>query len=158
LVDQPEYTTSGALSENGKFHRAAQDFKNSLRSPEEVKVYEKIKQGIWSFNGLFHLVDSWKERDESRYVFKFKLIVVEDDTNHPKVTSAIATEHPRVIPTHVKVQVWKRDRGKCVICGAVNDLHFDHIIPYSKGGTSLSADNIQILCVRHNLEKSAKIE
>ena len=43
LVDQPEYTASGALSENGKFHRAAQDFKNSLRSPEEVKVYEKIK-------------------------------------------------------------------------------------------------------------------
>ena len=35
---------------------------------------------------------------------------------------------------------------------------FDHIIPFSKGGTSLKADNVQLLCARHNLEKRDRIE
>jgi hypothetical protein len=37
-------------------------------------------------------------------------------------------------------------------------LHFDHIIPYSKGGSSKDPANIQILCGRHNLAKHDKIE
>jgi 5-methylcytosine-specific restriction endonuclease McrA len=61
--------------------------------------------------------------------------------------------HNRLIPTSVKLQVWKRDKGKCVMCSSTDNLHFDHIIPYSKGGSSLIAENIQLLCARHNLEK-----
>ncbi|MGP0594802.1 HNH endonuclease [Nitrospira sp. T9] len=34
----------------------------------------------------------------------------------------------------------------------------DHIVPYSKGGTSLKVENIQLLCARHNIEKSANIQ
>jgi hypothetical protein len=30
-IDQPEFSSSGTLTENGKFHRAAQDHKNGLR-------------------------------------------------------------------------------------------------------------------------------
>ena len=30
-LDQPEYTPRGLLTENGKFHKAAQDFKQGLR-------------------------------------------------------------------------------------------------------------------------------
>lgn len=63
-----------------------------------------------------------------------------------------------MIPSLVKVQVWKRDKGRCVICKSKDNLHFDHIIPYSKGGSSLTADNIQLLCARHNLAKHDKIE
>jgi 5-methylcytosine-specific restriction endonuclease McrA len=68
-------------------------------------------------------------------------------------------EHPRrrVIPTAVKLEVWKRDGGKCAVCGADDELHFDHIVPYSKGGTSITAENVQLLCARHNLEKGDKI-
>jgi 5-methylcytosine-specific restriction endonuclease McrA len=44
------------------------------------------------------------------------------------------------------------------MCGASDELHFDHIIPFSKGGTSLKADNVQLLCARYNLEKRDKIE
>ena len=61
--DQPEVGPSGKLTENGLFHKAAQDFKSGRRPPERVCVYEKIKQGIWSYNGIFHLVDAslWGE-------------------------------------------------------------------------------------------------
>jgi len=51
IIDQPEFSRSGTATQNGKFHRAAQDHKNGLRLPERVRVYEKIKQGIWSYNG-----------------------------------------------------------------------------------------------------------
>jgi len=79
LVDQPELYPSGGPTQNGRFHRAAQQAKAATRSPEKVRVYEKIRTGIWSYNGIFHLVDSWQEQDEHRIVFKFKLEAVEGE-------------------------------------------------------------------------------
>ncbi len=155
-VDQPEFTNSGLLTENGKFHEAAQDYKRGLRKPELVKVYEKIKPGIWSDNGLFELVDSWREHDGRRWVFKFKLVAIDEAELQASSTTPTIT-HRRLIPTPVKLEVWKRDGGKCVICGATKELHFDHVIPYSKGGASITAENVQLLCARHNLEKHDKI-
>lgn len=156
-ADQPEYNPSGTLTENGKFHQAAQDYIRGFRDPERVKVYEKIRPGIWSYNGIFQLVDSWQEYDGYRRVFMFKLVAIEDNISTTS-SSTNDIERRRVIPTSVKLQVWKRDGGKCVICSSTNELHFDHIIPFSKGGTSLKADNVQLLCARHNLEKRDKIE
>ena len=43
------------------------------------------------------------------------------------------------------------------MCGAIDDLHFDHDLPFSLGGTSLNASNVQLLCARHNLEKHDSI-
>jgi hypothetical protein len=157
FVDQPSRTPQGAFTQNGKFHEAAQSFKQGEGLPERVRVYEKIKQGIWSYNGVFHLVDSWQESIDGRNVFKFKLVAVEGEENF----SEPASKNPvtrRLIPTSVKLKVWQRDGGKCVVCGAKDDLHFDHIIPYSKGGSSTTPENIQLLCGRHNLQKHDKIE
>lgn len=156
-VDQQAKTYRGSLTENGKFHQAAQQYRNRKLPPERVRVYEKIRAGIWSYNGLFHLIDSWIEDDGRRKVFKFKLVAVKDDTLAAGEETA-DLESGRLIPSAVKVLVWQRDGGRCVRCGATDNLHFDHIIPYSKGGTSLSAENVQLLCARHNLAKSARIE
>ena len=156
-VDLPEFTSINSLTENGKFFRAAKNYKKGIRNPEKIRVYEKIRAGIWSYNGLFQLDDAWIESDGLRNVFKFRLLSIEDDNSSFALDSKIG-ENRRLIPTSVKLEVWKRDEGKCVKCGAKNELHFDHIIPYSKGGTSLTADNIQLLCARHNLEKHDKIE
>jgi hypothetical protein len=155
-IDQPESTPHGTLTQNGKFHQAAQSYKNGQRKPERVRVYEKLHSGIWSYNGIFHLVDSWQEKSRNRSVFKFKLVAVEgeEDFNRPASTRA---QRRRIIPTNVKLEVWKRDRGRCVMCGSEDELHFDHVLPYSKGGTSVKAENVQLLCARHNLEKSDKI-
>jgi 5-methylcytosine-specific restriction endonuclease McrA len=162
LVDQPERRASGTLTQNGRFHAAAQAAKAHKRSPERVQVYEKIREGIWADNGVFHLVDSWIESDGKRHVFKFKLVAVTDEQ---KVTRDIAIRaRRRIIPTIVKLAVWKRDGGRCVWvdangeCGATDELHFDHDLPYSKGGTSLTAANVQLLCARHNLQKRDNIK
>ena len=156
-IDQPEISPSGSHTENGKFHRAAQKYKAGQASPERIRVYEKIKQGIWSYNGVFHLVDSWRERSNGRSVFKFKLAAVEGEEDF-SIPVPMHSKVRRVIPTSVKLEVWKRDGSKCTKCGATEDLHFDHIIPWSKGGSSNTADNIQLLCGKHNLEKHDKIE
>lgn len=155
-VDQPEFFPSGAPTQNGKFHQAAQAAKHGHARPERVRAYEKIRPGIWSDNGIFHLVDSWKEQDGARSVFKFRLEAVEgeEDLAIPVPRSPVRR---RIIPTAVKLEVWKRDGGKCVQCGARDDLHFDHDLPWSKGGTSITAANVQLLCMRHNLQKSADI-
>jgi 5-methylcytosine-specific restriction endonuclease McrA len=89
-------------------------------------------------------------------VFKFRLEAVEgeEDLTLPPPDRP---EPRRIIPTSVKLEVWKRDGGKCVVCGANDELHFDHDLPFALGGTSITAANVQLLCARHNIEKSDSI-
>ena len=155
--DQPDKLPSGKLTQNGLFIKAVEDFKKSLRKPEIVKIYEKVIPGVWSLKGYFDLIDYKVQNDGTRNVFKFILKLSE---NHDEALNKVEKhiEHSRVIPSHVKMEVWKRDKGRCVICGNTKNLHFDHNLPFAKGGTSLTADNVQLLCMKHNLEKSDKIQ
>lgn len=156
-VDQPMKSPTGGLTQNGLFFEAALAAKAGKVPGELVRVYEKIRTGIWSYAGVFRLADAWRERAGGRQVFKFRL-EISDDPASPMPTRAAALDHTRLIPTVVKLEVWKRDKGRCVRCGASDNLHFDHDIPYSKGGSSLTAANIQLLCARHNLEKRDRVE
>lgn len=61
-----------------------------------------------------------------------------------------------LIPREVVDAIYSRDGGKCVYCGAIENLQLDHIIPFSKGGAT-SLENLQILCQKCNLDKSNKI-
>jgi hypothetical protein len=150
-------TATGRLTQNGKFFEAAQAARAGKQAPERVRVYEKLRPGIWAYNGVFHLLDAWVERDDFRNVCRFKLVAVEGDEDFGQPVR-INAERRRIIPAHVKLEVWQRDEGKCSMCGAVDELHFDHILPFSKGGTSLVAANVQLLCARHNLAKRDRIE
>lgn len=155
--DQPEFQSNGRPTQNGLFAAAAARFKEGNASARRVRVFEKIRAGIWVYNGLFELVDSWREEAGNRRVFKFKLQIVEELPLSAQLRNP-SLDHDRVIPTHVKLEVWKRDKGQCVKCGSSENLHFDHIIPYSLGGSSKVSSNIQILCAQHNLEKHDTIE
>ena len=48
LLDQPEFSPSGRPTENGKFSAAAQQFKAGKKGPDIVRVYEKVRTGIWT--------------------------------------------------------------------------------------------------------------
>jgi hypothetical protein len=157
-VDQPEFHPGGSRTQNGLFAESARRYKESEAPPERATVYEKIRPGIWVYNGMFELIDCWTETSSGRKVFKFKLRSVGAEGQLRPTMAPLGLEDDRLIPSWVKLEVWKRDRGRCRTCGAESGLHFDHIIPYSKGGSSKDPANIQILCGRHNLAKRDNIE
>src|SRR5262245_15143157 len=101
IVDQPLTSPQGRPTQNGKFRTAAHQARAGERAPERVRVYEKIKPGMWAYNGVFHLVDAWSERDQHRMVCKFKLIAVEGEEDFTQPVR-IDAERRRVIPSHVK--------------------------------------------------------
>lgn len=157
-VDQPRFTRSGRPTENGKFADAVDLYKKDSSKCEFVRIYEKVFDGVWSEKGFFKLIDYKIVPDGARKVFRFILEEVEVSFDHKKVEVTLGKERSRIIPSSVKKEVWARDGGKCVMCGSTDELHFDHDLPFSKGGTSITAANVRILCARHNLKKSAKIE
>ena len=155
--DQPDLLPSGKLTQNGLFIKAVEKYKKEGKDPETVKVYEKILPGVWSLKGFFDLIDYKIVFDNGRNVFRFILRLSKNQKYEGLLTKEEIL-HTRLIPTEVKKEVWKRDNGKCVLCSEKRNLHFDHDLPFSKGGTSLSIKNVRLLCMRHNLEKSAKIQ
>jgi len=156
MFDQPNRTRNGTLTQNGKFIEAVEKYKKGLLKEEAVKVYEKILPGVWSLKGLFDLFDYKIQHDGKRNVYIFLLKL--SDKQDVETNGHIDLAHTRLIPSEVKKEVWKRDGGKCVLCGSVKNLHFDHDLPFSRGGTSLTTKNIKLLCAKCNLAKSDKIE
>lgn len=144
LEDQPHQLPSGKLTQNGLFVKDINDSKNGLRQTEIVKVYEKIMNGVWSFKGYFNLVDYKVVKNQGRAMFRFILQL----SDMQEVNDFIMVHNipqTRLIPSEVKKEVWKRDKGKCVICGATTNLHFDHDLPFSKGGTSFNCKKCKIV-------------
>jgi len=157
-TDQPRYQRSGTPTENGRFADWTDRYKRGEVAPARFHVYEKLRRGIWTFRGAYLLRDYRQERSGVRWVFKFLLeptSFVSASSDEP-ITSQEADS--RLIPTWVKQAVYKRDGGRCVICGAATQLHFDHDLPFTKGGASHLPENVRLLCARHNLAKGARIE
>jgi len=69
----------------------------------------------------------------------------------------------RSIPIGLRYNVLRRDRFRCVLCGASPAidvgciLHVDHLVPVSRRGKT-EMDNLRTTCQACNLGKSAKIE
>lgn len=79
-----------------------------------------------------------------------------DTASYPKSASIKSLVAGRQITQEVKDLVWNRDNGQCRECGSNQLLEFDHIIPFSKGGSN-TYRNIQLLCQTCNRKKSGKI-
>ena len=84
---------------------------------------------------------------------------LEEDVEHTSVTERekVTFRHKtkRDPSDRQKVRVLIRDGNKCRLCGVTvtgDNIHFDHIKPWSKGGETV-VENLQILCAKHNLAK-----
>lgn len=88
-----------------------------------------------------HVYTTFDQRNNFVYSFYFE-----------RKESSIKKQKRETIPQNIKDKVWQRDNGMCVECGSKEKLEFDHIIPFSKGGSS-SYRNIQLLCEPCNRKK-----
>jgi hypothetical protein len=148
-VDQELMHESGHLSDNGKFYKAAQNYKDGVRSfPLQIQVYERLDAGVWYDKGLFNLIDAMRHMHNKRRTFKFVLAPA-DGAIPADGTDIYRTE--RVIPTKVKEAVWLRDRGRCGYCGTENALCFHLIQSPKDGGSRDDENNIQLRCSMHSL-------
>ncbi len=126
-----------------------QKVENHLNELEQNKIQEernRIKNEI--------LEKEIQKREKERLVTLRREIEKElAESGEISVSTQIRREP---IPQDVMDKVWKRDNGKCVSCGKSEKLEFDHIIPFSKGGSN-TYRNLQLLCENCNRVKSNNI-
>lgn len=124
--------------------------KNLLEELREANTqlrYERNKEQIEKDKVKAKLLEKKKKREIEKLALQE---LIDEGEIFPE-----ANKRPP-IPKDVVDTVWNRDGGKCVYCGSNENLHLDHIIPFSKGGDT-SVENSQLLCQKCNLEKSNKI-
>ena len=95
LLTSPN-THTGRPTQNRRFAEAAAEYQASNASPEPVRVCEKLRQCIWVYNGLFHLLDSRREQTGGRAVFKFRLQIAAeqlDNVNTPESSDVQTGAH-----------------------------------------------------------------
>ena len=135
-------------------------WKNVMRVECEAVAFENAKMKVKSTGEVLYLELSTKKGNGYYIVDEPKMTatILETITRIVKRQMLVPKEdlESRQIPQQVKTAVWQRDQGKCVQCGAISYLEFDHIIPFSRGGAS-TVNNVQLLCRRCNLEKRDKI-
>lgn len=69
------------------------------------------------------------------------------------IISICGFSQSRYISASTKKIVYTRDGGVCQCCRSSLSLKYDHITPFSCGGSS-SPSNIQLLCMKCNRSKS----
>ncbi|MDP7196469.1 MAG: HNH endonuclease signature motif containing protein [SAR202 cluster bacterium] len=105
----------------------------------------------------------FKSPFDSDWGYAYRVSTIEEIDNFINYLNGLSVpplvegKNHRSIPSWIKNLVHERDAGKCLNCGSKTDLHYDHILPFSKGGTSHNPDNIQLLCQKCNLRKSDTI-
>ena len=135
--------------------------KHKAQVIEEQKRIEEIKRK--------KVIEERKKQEKERYKEYYKRQQREKEKRKKWASEAIeemidsgeidgndSSDRKRTIPSDVKEIVYVRDKGCCVTCGSKENIEYDHIIPFSKGGSN-SVNNIQLLCLKCNRGKSNKI-
>lgn len=123
---------------------------SALRAEREFSPPAECRrcgEGLWEFVELSPSAKSAKW--QCRYCEKLVVVTRDEGCRREAKPSRDA------IPREVQREVWRRDGGRCVVCGSQERLEFDHTIPLSKGGAN-TARNIQLLCERCNRTKGGK--
>lgn len=126
---------------------------NEVQKAQEIEEKNKLKEILKK-----EILDKENEKIEKEKIRQLK-IQARNELIEKGLISDLdqsATNRRESIAQDVLDKVWNRDGGKCVLCGTQEKLEFDHIIPYSKGGSN-TYRNLQILCETCNLQKSNKI-
>lgn len=120
-----------------------------------------MNESYWLFDGKFYKDTDSLKADEVKALLLTRTRMRKARINRAKTIAHSVEPHSDevrrgFISEDVRLLVWQRDGGKCSKCGSRNELQFDHIIPFSLGGSS-TQDNLQILCGPCNRLKSNSV-
>ena len=120
----------------------------------------KLSSELWLFKDFLYTVDGLYSDEQ------FRLLILEEFDKERRRFERLKQRYDftqqesarsRVrIPEHARIEVWRRDGGKCTRCDSRENLEYDHIIPLSRGGSN-TARNIELLCEKCNRSKGANI-
>lgn len=126
------------------------------------KVKRKFMKGInW---GILYNKYKTINLDPNETETKIKELLLDDDvTNKKGIYKYIITKNEkylsiRTFSINIKQKVYEKQNGICLVCNKyfdLKDMEADHIIPWSKGG-STNESNCQLLCRLDNRTKSNK--
>lgn len=125
-----------------------------------VPVAEDERRTWWMFRGRFFWEDDGLDHDEV-----MALVLERERRRRRRIERAkdmmLAEAEPAgprraPVPEEVRRAVFRRDGGRCAVCGSDELLQFDHVIPVALGGSS-AAENLQLLCAPCNRDKGASL-
>ena len=126
---------------------------------QPVALIEAEGRRWWWYRDCFY----WEDDGLSAHDV-MALVVERERRKQRKLERAHAALHQELngsprrepIPRAVRLDVWRRDAGRCVECGSGFELQYDHVIPFSMGGAT-TAENLQLLCADCNRAKGAAL-
>jgi hypothetical protein len=140
----------------------------AMTSGEPYRINEmggNEKSEVWLYRGktiraidMSHLSDEEQKLEVANAVLKHEKRYTQlrrQQEAYARIEHTDAARRER-IPDDVRLFVWQRDEGKCVRCGGMERLEFDHIVPVAKGGSNTER-NIQLLCEACNRAKGTNI-
>jgi|CXWL01.1.fsa_nt_gi hypothetical protein len=170
----PEIRTNiTALETEVREHQRILGYHDAWSESEESPVYfrmtpdsaanlfgKKISGMVFLFQNTFYSVLGPYTDNEARVLLldyvKKKKRKVEFLVNRTDDAESEQEFVRKPIPEDVRHEVWRRDKGRCVECGSIRNLEYDHLIPVSQGGSN-TARNLQLLCEECNRRKSDSI-
>lgn len=126
------------------------DKMNQIECEEKVEEEEEIKIKLRE-----EILEKDRDKREKEKIKFLKDKVKKELIEEGKILNDFELQR-EPIPQKILDKVWNRDSGKCVLCGSQEKIEFDHIIPFSRGGSN-TYRNIQILCEKCNRQKSNNI-
>ena len=142
---------------------------DKISTPEVKEVLERMFEIRFAADEeLMELIRWMKSHLSHKYpkgasyleIFKYAIKYLkarEDLALQDKRHKSTAKTDTRYISKNEKQRVWSRDKGRCTFVGSNGKrcdsdylLQFDHYpVPYSRGGPS-TANNLRLLCAKHN--------
>ena len=137
----------GPMNMKSKHQKYTDHSKKSIKLQNEL-VNKKVKKNVVADKELII-------KEPEKKICSSCGNILEDDALFCGLCGK-AKKKSKYIPASVRKVVYERDGGECRECGSKEYLEYDHILPFSKGGSS-SAGNIQLLCENCNRSKYNKI-
>jgi hypothetical protein len=154
----PLHPEDFTLPEVKKIHRRVRKAFEEGRVRGEASIWGAIEQFLWSFPPHWEALAPFDTQELGCNVFGHICPVFL--MSEPFTETKEGRRTGRYIPRDIMLKVVRRDGQICQICNNPvrdNEVEFDHIIPFSKGGP-VSADNLRLVCASCNREKRDSLD